>query len=203
MTRIPISFDLDGVVADGHYVPVEERTNAVYFRKPPVRADVAAMLRNLAIYYDIFFISARSHINANIGARAWLKYILGLDLETVAGVITGSLTWDGVDPTSPYSKIPAIQSCGSRIHIDDDPNIIAQLPYVGLLMPSNDGWAKSAAAAGQYPTCRTWPILMHFLLTPGAELPSAQAPVLRCPLPPDVGGILAPDVLPVAGVLPS
>ena len=39
--------------------------------------------------YDIYIISQRSHADSNLGLRAWLHWVLGLELDTIAGVITG------------------------------------------------------------------------------------------------------------------
>lgn len=165
MIRPVISFDCDGVIAEGSYVPIQDRTNKLYFQKKPIDPQIAGYIQFLSIIYDIYIISYRHHEAANLGLRAWLAVVLGMNLDSIAGVITypGDPNYDA----DPRWKGQVIQVIGSQVHFDDDPKVIEATP-VGILVPGA-GWPESQAAIGRYPTCQDWISIMGFLTTPGLE----------------------------------
>lgn len=170
MQRKKLGIDLDGVVAAGGWVPVEERSNKTYFQKPPVSPYVVPALIDLSTQYDLFFISSRGHKNANLGARAWLHFALGLEMDTVAGVITHPWDDDQVqeNPNGPMDKGKIVRELGIAVHIDDDPRHVEACGDRGVLFVSD--MPSSRAAAGVFPTVHDWDELMNFLMTPGYTL---------------------------------
>lgn len=165
MQRKKISFDLDGVIAEGGWVPVEERSNKTYYKKGVVSPEVIPTLDLLSILYDIYLISSRGHKDANLGSRAWVHFALGLELDTIAGVITHSGTDDTI---APFDKASIVQALGIELHIDDDPRHVEACGNRGVLFVSD--MPSSIEAGGKFATVYDWTQLREFLTTPGFAL---------------------------------
>ena len=179
MLRKKISFDCDGVIAAGGYMPVEDRTNRNYAKKPPLNEEVLPSLHWLSTMYDIYVISTRGHENANLGLRGWLHWKLGLELDTIAGVITyPHVAGENLtnNPDAPMDKAQIVQDLGIVVHFDDDPRHILALPGIGVLVPSDI--PASIAAANQFPTAPDWETIRAFLTTPGMELHGGGVTIL-------------------------
>lgn len=162
MVRKIVSFDCDGVITPGGYMPPERRTNKEYCKLDP-QEDAIPSLHWLSTMYDIFIISQRSHPDSNLGLRAWLHWVLGLELDTIAGVITGP---SGGACEGVYMDKPAIiRALGCLVHFDDNPVHLEELPGVGVLFPSD--MPESQAAINKYPTVHGWEGIREFLTTPG------------------------------------
>lgn len=168
MPRKVISFDCDGVLAEGAYTPVEDRNNKVYIKKQVAHPDVIPSLQWLSIMFDIFIISTRSHDDANLGLRAWLHFVMGLELDTIAGVITFPTTTVITKPDHMMDKAGIVRAIGSVVHFDDHPEHVRAMPEVGVLFPSE--WDISQAAVNLLPTASDWTVVREFLTTPGYTL---------------------------------
>jgi hypothetical protein len=178
MDRKIISFDADGVLAECGYTPPEDRNNKVYCKKSTVCPEVIPALHHLSMLYDIYVISTRSHHESNLGLRAWLHWILGLELDTIAGVITGpsgfprGMTFGPEAENIHQNKAQIVEALGVLVHIDDNPDVIKTMPGYGVLLVSD--MPSSKAAAGLYPTCYDWEGIMEFLTTPGMTLHGSE-----------------------------
>jgi hypothetical protein len=115
--------------------------------------------------YDIYVVSQRSHADSNLGLRAWLHWVLGLELDTIAGVITGP---SGGAAEGVYMDKPkVVEALGCVAHFDDNPHHLDGMPC-GILFPSD--LPESQAAINQWPTVRGWEGVREFLTTPGMTL---------------------------------
>ena len=170
MERKKISFDVDGVIAEGGWVPVENRTNKFYIKKNPLNAEVVPTLQWLSMYYDIFLISTRAHTEANLGLRAWVHFCLGLELDTIAGVITHPWSQKQVQENvnGRMDKSSVVDVLGVVVHFDDDPIHVESCGTRGILVPSD--MPHSIAAANVLPTAPDWATIRKFLTTPGMML---------------------------------
>jgi hypothetical protein len=164
MARKIISIDCDGILTYGGFVPVELRTNKYYCSLKP-QEDAVASLQWLSIYYDIYILSQRCHEDSNLGLRAWLHFVLGLEMDTIAGVITGPS--GEATLTTAMDKTSIVRALGCVAHFDDNPRHLEDME-VGILFPSDI--PESVAARGVYPTVGDWAGVREFLSTPGMEL---------------------------------
>lgn len=168
MPRKIISFDCDGVITGDGFVPPEDRNNKFYCKMEP-QEDALPSLHWLSTMYDIYIISQRSHTDSNLGLRAWLHWVLGLELDTIAGVITGP---SGGAAEGVYMNKPlVVEALGCVAHFDDNPYHLDNMP-VGILFPS--GIPGSQEAINKYPTVAGWSGVREFLTTPGMILHSAH-----------------------------
>ena len=181
MNRKKISFDADGVLAEGGYTPPEERSNKTYFKKNVISTDVVPSVHWLSIMYDIYVISTRQHENANLGLRAWLHFAFGLtdDFSTFAGVVTHPDELDPTTPDHPMDKAQIIRDLGISIHFDDDPRHVEALGERGILVPSD--MPISVAMAGELPTLRNWVEIREFLTTPGMVIYGRNGVAVKSP----------------------
>jgi hypothetical protein len=168
MSRKIISFDCDGVITADGYVPIELRTNKHYASIEP-QEDAIPSLHWLSTMYDIYIISQRSHMDSNLGLRAWLHWVLGLELDSIAGVITGPS--GGAAEGVYMNKHEIVHALRSTAHFDDNPHHLVDMP-VGVLVPSDI--PESKAARGVFPTVEGWSGIREFLTTPGLTLYGAE-----------------------------
>ena len=164
MARKIISFDCDGVITPGGFVPIEMRTNREYAKISP-QEDAIPSLHWLSTMYDIYLVSQRSHIDSNLGLRGWLHWVLGLELDTIAGVITGP-SGGGREGTL-MDKVKIVEALECVAHFDDNPHHLVNMP-VGILVPGD--MEESKAAVNTVPTVHGWAGIREFLTTPGMEL---------------------------------
>jgi hypothetical protein len=164
MTRKIISFDCDGVLTSGGFVPPEDRNNKFYCKLDP-QEDAIPNIHWLSTMYDIYIISQRAHPDSNLGLRAWLHWVLGLELDTIAGVITGPS--GGSTPDTPMDKVKIVEALGCVAHFDDNPTHLEGMGC-GVLFPSD--MPESKAAINVYPTVRGWTGVREFLTTPKLTL---------------------------------
>lgn len=127
--------------------------------------DVIPSIHWLSIMYDIYIISQRSHVDSNLGLRAWLHFVLGLELDTIAGVITGPS--GGAAEGKLMNKAQIVSALGCVAHFDDNPRHLHDME-VGILFPSEI--PDSQEYINYYPTVRDWDDLRGFLTTPGMTL---------------------------------
>lgn len=186
MERKKISFDCDGVLAEGGWVPVEDRTNKTYIKKKPLNDEVMPSLQYLSMFYDIYVISTRGHADANLGLRAWLHFILGLELDTIAGVITHP--WEQLrvkeDPNGRMDKASVVDALGVVVHFDDCPVHVAACGTRGVLFPSE--MPDSIIAVNLLPTAPDWDTVRRFLTTPGMVLHGTNGTSVTSPMEEEV-----------------
>jgi hypothetical protein len=162
MTRQPISFDCDGVIAEGAWVPACDRSNSEYFKKQPIPGAIENLVY-LSMFYDIFIVSARCHKDANLGLRAWLTFACCMDMSILAGVITPPPDLALQGPDAHYDKQKVLKYLGVKVHFDDDPR---QIPMgTGILFPST-----IPVEEGLHPILPTWNEIRWFLTTPHARV---------------------------------
>lgn len=168
--RKKISLDVDGVLAAGAWTPVEFRTNEHYFKKKPINDEISQSLLYLSLFYDLYILSTRAHPEANLGLRAWIHYVLGLESDTIAGVITHP--WSdaevATDPNGRMDKAAIVRALGIVVHVDDDPGHVVACGGRGILLPSE--LEGSQEARNRVPTVDDWKALRVFLTTPGMAL---------------------------------
>jgi len=178
--RKKISFDCDGVLSECPWLPIEERTNAHYAKMKPVSEDVVPALHFLSTMYDIYVISTRGHMNANLGLRAWLHWVLGLELDSIAGVITYPThpADEGTEDTHPpMDKAGIIRNLGIILHIDDSPKVVEACTDRGIYFPST----LYKMEPNVLPTLPTWNAIVEFLTTPGMEVHGSNGTTVRSP----------------------
>lgn len=188
MPRKIISFDCDGVITPGGFIPPELRTNKHYASLEP-QEDAIPSLHWLSTQYDIYIISQRSHVDSNLGLRAWLHWILGLELDTIAGVITGPS--GGAAEGVLMDKVKVVEALGCLAHFDDNPHHLAGMD-VGILFPSEIPESQDMYRTNILPKVSGWQEVREFLTTPGMTLYSDTRMIVS---PADV---LIPD--PMRGV---
>jgi len=186
MERKKLSFDVDGVIAEGGWVPIENRTNKFYIKKNPLNAEVVPSLQWLSMFYDIFLISTRAHAEANLGLRAWVHFCLGLEMDTIAGVITHPWSQAEVekDKNGSMDKARIVHDLGIVVHFDDDPRHVEALGDRGVLVPSE--MPSSMAAVNVYPTVLDWDTIRKFLSTPGMALHGSNGTTVVSPMEEEV-----------------
>lgn len=174
MPRKIISFDCDGVITSGGFVPPGLRTNKHYASLSP-QPGAKEALEFLSHIYDIYIISQRSHKDSNLGLRAWLHWILGLELDTIAGVITGPSA--GAAEGIYMNKPQIVETLGCLVHFDDNPHHLVGMSC-GVLFPSEIPESQETAQTNLFPKVSGWDNVMEFLTTPGMTLYSQSRTIV-------------------------
>lgn len=174
MPRKIISFDCDGVLTPGGFVPLEDRTNKLYCQLNP-QEDAIPSLHWLSTMYDIYIISQRNHDDSNLGLRAWLHWVLGLELDTIAGVITGPSSCSGERMF--MDKVAITAALGCVAHFDDNPEQLMSMPC-GILFPSDMPDSVAMSKTNAVPKVFGWDGVREFLTTPGFTLYSASRDIV-------------------------
>lgn len=146
-----ITFDVDGVLAGGGFIPEMDRRPEVYEDLPLLDLRAPDILNELTRKYSVYIVSSRRFENALDVTRRWLNKH-GFHLSWLSGV----LCVDGAK-----EKVKAIHLLGSRLHVDDSPEVLDSLDCWGVLFLGLDKqywWA--AAKEGKYSdrliTCYSW-----------------------------------------------
>jgi hypothetical protein len=127
-----VSFDVDGVIAattPADFNP--NRNHFDYYNKPPHPSLNLATLNRIIARDQVYFITARSFPKALITTRKWLMGV-GVNVEDSMGVLVAEGT-RGHDHRGSDTKHAVVNWLGSRLHIDDHPDIIERLGAKGLL----------------------------------------------------------------------
>lgn len=149
-----ISFDIDGVVAGGNYIPEWDRRPEIYKELPILDERARDVIYNLSWKYNIYFVSSRKFPNALRTSVDWL-YGRGFNPSSrCCGVICYGKT--------PLEKPLILSALGSRLHFDDHPGIVAGYSGRAALFindrevdsqwPGTDYWVDS----GKVPVVRGW-----------------------------------------------
>jgi hypothetical protein len=114
-----ISFDLDGVLVGGRYIPEWDRTPEVYNSLPPADPTAADILWELESKFHTYYVSSRRFENALEVSMEWL---LDHGFPCGYGVIVGQ-----------HNKPEMLRLLGVSVHFDDDPRVVMAYPSVGVL----------------------------------------------------------------------
>lgn len=109
-----LSFDMDGCLCDGSYVPKEARTPEFYAGVGVAHSLVIPTLNALAKKHTVYIISSRRFPSATRITQKWL-WMQGCLVEDLAGVLCGV----GI-----YDKLNLGDILDVQYHIDDDPTVI-------------------------------------------------------------------------------
>jgi 5'(3')-deoxyribonucleotidase len=88
MNKPKISFDCDGVLAGGHYIPAWDRQPQVYARLPLLDYAVPNVLNKLMNSYNVYIVTGRKFDGALETTQEWLAEN-NVDVHHLAGVVTG------------------------------------------------------------------------------------------------------------------
>lgn len=122
-----ITCDIDGVIADGAYVPAERQNVAGTANLGLADPDVLQYLGILCSYNNVYLLSHRPWLGALRGVKQWLHEILyagGFSESDLAGVICG---------IPPERKLALATQLGATYHIDDAPEVILCYNGVGTV----------------------------------------------------------------------
>lgn len=150
-----ISFDIDGVIAGGGYIPEMDRKPEVYEELLLLDPSIPEIINNLCRRYSVYIISARRFENALEVTRLWL-HKKGFNLSWLCGVMCLP-SWD--------SKIQTILSINPSIHIDDSPMMLKPLPVLCQVLfmgPYND-WPGIEEYSQQVCTVYNWQEVQELL----------------------------------------
>ena len=131
--RQTISFDIDGVIAGGHYLQWWDRMPETYAALPVIEGAIDGLTR-LTDRYNVYLVSGRRFADALTITRIWLRE-KGLDLRDLCGVIVG---------IPRMLKPIVIESLGSQLHFDDDPKVTQMLGVRGVWFEGKEwpGWEE-------------------------------------------------------------
>jgi hypothetical protein len=135
--RRVISFDVDGVVASGGFIPVEERSAERYEKCTLLDLEIPRYINQLARTHDVYFISSRNHVNALDSTHEWL-YEAGIYMDYIKGTICG---------IPAYNKPFLCRMLGVSAHFDDDPAAVTT--SFGWLV-NNPTWPANQEAIARY-----------------------------------------------------
>lgn len=135
--RPVITFDIDGVVCDGGYLPPEQRCWQRYNEVKVLDAAMVIGINRLTEIADIYFVSSRDHVNANYFTRYWLEN-QGFWMEHIS-VLTGIASAD---------KPIILRLIKSEAHFDDDPTCVGG--YRAAWLVDNPGWKYNQEAQSRF-----------------------------------------------------
>jgi hypothetical protein len=115
-----ISFDLDGVLVGGNYIPEWDRKPEIYRSLPAANPNAYEVLWELANKFQIYYVSSRCFDSALQVSYEWL-FDNGFPLGP-GGVIVGQ-----------RNKPEMLRLLGVSVHFDDDPRVVLAYPSVGVL----------------------------------------------------------------------
>jgi 5'(3')-deoxyribonucleotidase len=149
-----ITFDCDGVIAGGGYIPREDRRPEVYAALPLLDKSAPDIINDLCQHYGIYIVSARDFEDALNVTKRWLNRN-GVDLDWLAGVTCTSID----------SKIKILQALNPLYHFDDAPMILNVLSRSSRVLFSLHGsrWLGADEYAKQNRTVRSWQEIQNLL----------------------------------------
>lgn len=119
-----ISFDMDGVLTGGSYIPEWDRRPYHYRDLPLLEECAPEIFNDLAKRYDVYIISARNFENSTRITKEWLE---SKGFEGWMGICTG---------ISVPRKAKLVKHLGISLHIDDHPEVCRILGDHALLFDS-------------------------------------------------------------------
>ena len=118
-----VSFDVDGVIAGGEWIPAWERHPKNYRELPILSKDVAKYLPEIATWFNVYFVSSRYFDNATRVTKEWLEDTV--PRIAIAGVITGE-EYSRLDRKAYKGRV--VQALNPLVHVDDEPAMLEYLP---------------------------------------------------------------------------
>lgn len=109
-----VSFDIDGVVAGGKYIPEWDRDTQHYSKLPLLDDKIPRILKRLSKNWNIYLVSTRRYEDALTSTRGWLERF-GIE---VAGVIVN---------VPRLLKGPVVEILKAEMHFDDDLSVVKMI----------------------------------------------------------------------------
>ncbi len=147
-----LTFDCDGVLAGGHYIPAWDRYPETYAALPLQDAAAPRVLDKLAESYNIYFVSGRRFPGALDTTRRWMANN-GIDLSHIAGVIVGQPR---------LLKAQMAEALGAALHFDDDPKVVEMMGVRGVRYKSAE-WPGHEHYAKNWPVVASWSEVETFI----------------------------------------
>lgn len=169
MSRLAISFDVDGVLAAGGYTPRWDRKPDYYLQCPLVDPVIPHYMFRLTQLYDVYIVSSRAFGDALQTTKDWL-WKVGVNTNSLAGIITG---------VSYQNKATLVPLLGCEWHIDDDPRVCEALGAKHAILFDSPQWDANALSDFQ-PRAYNWKLLYDWLVL-NHSVPSSH--VLQDTLP--------------------
>lgn len=143
-----LTFDIDGVLTDGRYIPPELRT-AEYYITIPILPGAATAINKLSSFSTIYFVSSRRTGEPVQYTKLWLEHN-GVEMQRLGGVICD---------ITPLHKAILCTSLGSRLHFDDDPRAVAEFRGDRAVFVEGGEWTGEIVdyCRHYYPIVRGWP----------------------------------------------
>ena len=165
MTRHTLTFDVDGVLADGHYIPSWDRFPEVYLRLGVRDSDMAATLNQLSATHNVYLVSGRRFDDAVRVTRQWLEWV-GVDVGALCGVVCG---------VPRLLKARVAELLGTQLHFDDDPVVCQQLGPRGAWFEGHEWDGYQHCIDADNPRVSRWSevpqvVAARFALTPPKQL---------------------------------
>jgi hypothetical protein len=86
MSRKKLGFDIDGVIAEGGYIPPEKRNHRTYIDLKLLEPDIPRYINQLMFTHEVYLISSRNFPDATMYTRYWLEN-KGVEMDQISGVI--------------------------------------------------------------------------------------------------------------------
>lgn len=138
-----LTFDIDGVVCGGEFIPEWERYPETYLNLPVLDPILPAYFHDLAKKYSLYLISSRKFPNALDITKLWLNKNDFCPTD-FSGVIVG-LQYE--------EKVKMVRLLQSILHVDDDFRVTGPLGLKGCLLLHDSikvhyPWSSKAVEAG-------------------------------------------------------
>lgn len=148
MTVPVISFDIDGVIAKGGYIPEWDRKPKVYEKLDLMDPRVPYIVNDLTRRFSVYIISARRFENALDTTRRWLVE-KGFYLHWLCGVMC-LRGWE--------EKEAVLRALQPAFHIDDAPRFVRCVPGGVLYYDGESDWpeARELAESGEVLVVNRW-----------------------------------------------
>ena len=131
-----VSFDVDGVIAGGDWIPEWDRKPEIYSELPVLDPMISGYLESLMYNFNLYFVSARSYVGATYNTRRWLINNCDLPKRAISGVICAEEYTSRKERKA--FKIDVIRALNPIIHMDDEPEILE------ALRPDQRVWFRQA-----------------------------------------------------------
>ena len=157
-----VTFDLDGVIADGRYTELHTRDE--YWDLPLHSPQVPEALLRIGMANDVYVITARHYPGATRHVKDWLRFNK-VNVNYIDGIITG-INW--------RMKPFVFQALKANWHIDDHPEL-AKLEHPEVLLMDNPHWPANQKCQPYNFRLYNWPTIEHFC---DSELPHMEGNLL-------------------------
>lgn len=139
-----ISFDIDGVLADGKMIDWHQQKDHPEIYSQLKNLMPSKIWNELTLNYHIYLVSSRSFPSALEVTLSWLQQNQ-LTPAFARGVILNQA----------FHKAAMVRMLGSQLHIDDDPAVVKELGVYGVLF-RNPYWAASCEYYDRFGGVTNW-----------------------------------------------